>query len=353
LRPAPLLHTFRPMTNTRRQRSLTAIKPTGLVHWGHFFGMIEPAIALSETMDAYYFLADYHALTTVRDAEALRRDTMEAVAVWVACGLDPEAAVVWRQSDVPEVFELSWILSCVTGYGLVERAHSFKDARARGKEINFGVVSYPVLMAADILLYDSDVVPVGQDQLQHVEMSRDMAGYFNQQFLGSTCHRDDGTWTGKGLKRPESRVREATGLVTGIDGRKMSSSYDNGIPIFGSKKAIKKRVMSIVTDSVPLEDPKDPDTCQVFQMYKLFSSEEEQAELAARYRGGNFGYGHAKLELLEKSQAFFLPMKERYEALIARPDEIEPILQRGAERARAVARPVLDRVRSAVGLPTH
>jgi len=341
------------MSSGNHKRSLTGIKPTGLVHWGHYFGMIDPAISLSRDMEAFYFLADYHALTSVRNAEALQRDTMEAVAVWMACGLDPEKAVVWRQSDVPEVTELSWVLSCVTGYGLMERAHSFKDARAKGKEVNFGVVSYPALMAADILLYDSDVVPVGKDQLQHLEMTRDMAGYFNQQFLGQSCYDKNDQWTGEGLKRPEAHVREATGSVTGVDGRKMSSSYDNGIPIFGSKKAIKKRVMSIVTDSTSLEDPKDPDTCQVYQMYKLFSTPEEQVELAANYRGGNFGYGHAKLALLEKSQAFFAPMQSRYEELINQPERIEAILQDGAERARAVAIPVLNRVRAAVGLPTR
>jgi tryptophanyl-tRNA synthetase len=312
--------------------------------------MIEPAIAMSREMEAFYFIADYHALTSVRDAESLRRDSYIIAATFLACGLDPEQAVLWRQSDVPEVTELAWILGCVTGFGLIERAHSFKDARAKNKEINFGVVSYPVLMAADILLYDSDVVPVGRDQLQHLEMTRDMAGYFNQQFLGTTAHDEDGQWTGVGLKRPEAYVREEAGITPGLDGRKMSSSYDNGIPVFGSKKQLKKRVMSIVTDSTPLEDPKDPDTCTVFQLYRLFADAEAQAELATRYRGGNFGYGHAKLELFEKSREFFAPMQARYDELMNNTDELEAILVRGAEKARERAATTIERVRKGIGL---
>ena len=234
--------------NTQKRRSLTGIKPTGLVHWGHYFGMIQPALELTRQMDAFYFIADLHALTSVRDAEALKRDSYVIAATWLAAGLDPEKAVLWRQSDVPEVAELSWILSCVTGFGLIERAHSLKDARAKGKDVNFGVVTYPVLMAADILLYDSDVVPVGKDQAQHLEMTRDMVGYFNQQFLGRMCHDDAGKWSGEGLKLPETMVREATGLVVGIDGRKMSSSYDNGIPIFG----VPKRFVSASWPSSPI-----------------------------------------------------------------------------------------------------
>ncbi len=338
------------MNAQTRRRSLSGIKPTGLVHWGHYFGMIQPAIAMSREMEAFYFIADYHALTSVRDAAQLRHDSYVIAATFLACGLDPDEAVLWRQSDVPEVTELSWILSCVTGFGLVERAHSFKDARAKNKEINFGVVSYPVLMAADILLYDSDVVPVGRDQLQHLEMTRDMAGYFNQQFLDVKAHDEDGHWTGEGLKRPEAHVREDAGITPGIDGRKMSSSYDNGVPIFGSKKAIKKRVMSIVTESTPLEEPKEPENCTVYQLHGLFADAEEQAALAAKYRGGHFGYGHAKLELLQKSQEFFGPMQVRFEELMANTDELEAILQRGAERARAQASKVIERVRKGVGL---
>jgi tryptophanyl-tRNA synthetase len=206
-------------------------------------------------------------------------------------------------------------------------------------------------MAADILLYDSDIVPVGKDQNQHLEMTRDMVTYFNQQFLNRSGHDEDGVWDGTGLKLPLGFNREATGLVVGVDGRKMSSSYGNGIPLFGSKKQIKKRVMSIVTDSTPLEEPKEPEGCSVFSLYKLFSTAEEQAELAARYRGGNFGFGHAKVELLEKSRAYFAPKQARFDDLMANVSELEDVLQAGADKARAVARPVLQRVRDAVGLP--
>lgn len=339
------------MSTQERRRALTGIKPTGLVHWGHYFGMIQPAINMSREMEALYFIADYHALTTVRDADALRADSYDIAATWLACGLDPEDAILWRQSDVPEVTELSWILSCVTGFGLIERAHSFKDARAKSKEVNFGLVTYPVLMAADILLYDSDIVPVGKDQNQHLEMTRDMVGYFNHQFLGGSGYDAEGRWDGRGLKLPEAHIREATGVVVGMDGRKMSSSYDNGIPIFGSKKQIRKRVMSIVTDPTPLEDPKDPDECNVFTLYRCFSTEAEQEALAARYRGGNYGYGHAKVELFDKAREYFAPMQEKYDEYKANTALLEEVLQNGAARARAIAEPVIERVRDAVGLP--
>ncbi len=340
------------MTTVHR-RALTGIKPTGTPHWGNYFGMIRPALELAEVTDeAFYFIADYHALTTVRDRAALRRDSLEIAAVYLACGLDPERIVLFRQSDVPEVCELSWILSCVTGVGLVERAHAFKDARAQGKDVNFGVVTYPVLMAADILLYDTEIVPVGKDQIQHLEMARDIAGHFNQQFLGETGYDEQGHWDGKGLRRPESLVRETTATVPGTDGQKMSKSYDNVVPIFTSKAELKRRIMSIVTDSTPLEAPKDPTTCNVFALYRLIANPAECDALAARYRGGNFGYGHAKLALLDKALEVFGPMQARYDALIADPTALELILSRGATKARAVAIPVIERVRAAVGLPT-
>jgi tryptophanyl-tRNA synthetase len=335
-----------------RPRSLSGIKPTGQPHWGNYFGMIQPALEMARDHEAFYFIADYHALTTVRDAGAMKRDTLEIAATLLASGLDPSGTVLWRQSDVPEVCELAWHLACVTGYGLIERAHAVKDARAHQKEINFGIVSYPVLMAADILLYDSDVVPVGRDQLQHIEMARDMTVHFNQHFLGTSCIDEAGKWTGQGLKRPESSFQEATATVAGLDGHKMSKSYDNTIPIFGTDKAIKKRIMAIVTDSTALEDPKDPDTCNVFQLHKLFADATELADLADRYRAGGFGYGHAKLELFERSRTFFAESQERFDALMADPSTLEDILQDGAARARAVAREVLGRVREATGLPT-
>lgn len=338
---------------TAQLRSLSGIKPTGQPHWGNYFGMIQPAVSLATEADAYYFIADYHALTTVRDAEALRADSYDIAATMIACGLDPTKSVLWRQSDVPEVCELTWMLSCVTGMGLVERAHAYKDARAKEKEPNFGLVTYPVLMAADILLYDSDVVPVGKDQVQHLEMARDMAGYFNAQFLGNIGYDNEGNWDGRGLKRPAARVQANTAVVPGLDGRKMSKSYGNHIPLFVGKKQLRKRIMAIKTDSTPLEDPKEPETCNVFQMYKLFSTAEEQAELAAKYRGGNFGYGHAKLELFAKANDHFAPRRERFNELMADKDTLEDILRDGAKRARATAEPVMERVRSAVGLPAR
>ena len=336
---------------TPKKRTLSGIKPTGQPHWGNYFGMIRPALELAESCEAFYFIADYHALTTVRSAEAMRRDSYETAAVLLACGLDPTRTVLWRQTDTPEVCELSWILSCVTGFGLIERAHAYKDARAKGREVNFGLVCYPSLMAADIVMYDSDLVPVGRDQVQHVEMTRDMVGYFNQAFLDSSCHDDRGLWDGRGLKRPEAVFQEEVAVVPGIDGRKMSKSYDNYLPIFTSKKDLKKRIMAIVTDSTPLEAPKDPDTCHVYALHRLFGNDAALEELAAKYRAGSFGYGHAKLELLSKALDYFGPMKSRFDQLMADTDTLEDILQDGAKRARAVARQTMARVREAVGYP--
>ncbi len=336
-----------------RLRALSGIKPTGSPHWGNYFGMIQPAVQLSKDYESFYFIADFHALTTVRDAAALREDSYGVAATLIAAGLDPADCVLWRQSDVPEVCELSWLLGCVSGFGLIERAHAFKDARANDRDVNFGVVSYPVLMAADILLYDADVVPVGKDQVQHLEMTRDMVGYFNAQFLGDSGYDAEDRWDGRGLKRPEPIVGERAAVVPGLDGRKMSKSYDNYVPVFAAPKQLKKRIMQIVTDSTPLEEPKDPTTCNVFAMYRLIATEDEVQALAEKYRGGNFGYGHAKLELLQVAERTFGPMRERYDALLADRDMLEDILQAGARRARAVAEPVMERVRSAVGLPTR
>jgi len=327
------------------------MKPTGLPHWGNYFGMIEPAIELTRDCESFYFVADYHALTTVRDAEALRQDSRGVAATLIACGLDPEHSVIWRQSDVPEVLELTWILSCVTGYGLMERAHAFKDARAHDREVNFGVVSYPALMAADILLFDSDVVPVGRDQVQHLEMARDMAGYTNVQFFKTLGVDDEGNWDGRSLKRPEALVQKQAAIVPGLDGQKMSKSYDNHIPVFASKKQLRKRIMAIKTDSTPLEEPKDPETCSVYELYCLFADETQRQEMAANYRGGGYGYGHAKLALLDLALQRFAPMRDRFDELMADGDGLEAILQQGAERAGVGGRGGLDRVRDATGLP--
>ena len=338
-----------------RLRSLSGIKPTGQPHWGNYFGMIAPAVKLAADHDAFYFIADLHALTSVRDRDALQRDSLGIAATMIAAGLDPAASTLWRQSDVPEVLELTWLLGCVTGMGLMERAHSYKDAKAKGKELGFGVFAYPVLMAADILLYDSDVVPVGKDQVQHLEMARDMATWFNVAFMGAPAGGNvaEAKWDGRMLKKPAALVQEQTAIVPGVDGQKMSKSYDNYIAVFASAKELKKGVMAIKTDSKGLEEPKDPETCNVFALYKLFADKAAQDALAEKYRAGNFGYGHAKLELLAAAEAHFGPKRARYEELMARPDDLRDILATGAQKARAVARPVIERVRDATGLPAR
>ncbi len=337
-----------------RPRSLSGIKPTGQPHWGNYFGMIRPALQLATDHDAMYFIADLHALTSVRDGAAMRRDTHDVAATMLACGLDPAQTILWRQSDVPEVLELTWILSCATSLGLLERAHSVKDARAKNVELNHGVYSYPVLMAADILLYDTDVVPVGRDQKQHLEMARDMATFVNVAWFGHPAGGtvdDAAPWDGKSLKRPRALVRDEVAVVPGVDGQKMSKSYGNYIAVFADGKALKQRVMAIQTDSTPLAEPKNPDTCNVFAMYKLFASADELAQMRANYAGGNYGYGHAKLALLAAAEAHFGPLRDRYRAHLDKPDDLEDILRDGARRARAIAAPVVERVRTAVGLP--
>jgi tryptophanyl-tRNA synthetase len=316
------------------KRHLSGIQPSGQLHLGNYFGAIRAHVERQD--NAFYFIADYHALTTVHDAAALRRHTFEVAATYLALGLDPERAVLWRQSDVPEVTELSWLLATVTGMGLLERAHSFKDKRDRGIQPSVGLFYYPVLMAADILAFDSDVVPVGKDQVQHIEMTRDMAQSFNARF-------------GEVLRVPtfELGVPE---VVPGIDGAKMSKSYDNHIPIFARGKVLKQLVMAIKTDSTPMEAPKDPETCTVFALYRLFADADQQVAMRAKYAGGHYGYGHAKAELLALIEARFGEARARFDEFVARPERVEEILRAGAERARPVARAVLDRARAACGL---
>ncbi len=322
-----------------RKRSLSGIKPSGPPHLGNYLGMIRPAIDLQETHDAFYFVADYHSLTTTHSARLLREHTYDITAVFLAFGLDPSRAVLWRQSDVPEVTELSWILSCVTSMGMLERAHAWKAAKDRGNEGAqvHGLFAYPVLMAADILLYDSDVVPVGKDQVQHVEMARDMAQRVNHLF-------------GDCLRLPAASVREEVQTILGLDGRKMSKSYGNTIPVFLPPKKLRKQLMKIATDSKTMEEPKDPDTSTIFELYQLFATPEEVAEMADRFRAGGYGYGHAKQTLFESMNGHLTPFREAYERLRPNEDALEDVLAAGAERAREVARPVLERVRSAVGL---
>jgi len=327
---------------TKAKRSLSGIKPTGVPHLGNYLGMIRPAIDLQETHEAYYFVADYHALTSEHDPAAMRAQTYEVTAYFLAFGLDPERTVFFRQSDVPEVTELTWLLSCVTSMGLLERAHAFKAAKDRGDAgaVPHGLFAYPVLMAADILLYDSNVVPVGKDQVQHLEMTRDIAQRFNFIF-------------GDTFVLPEAMVRQEVMTIPGIDGQKMSKSYDNTIEALAPAKRLKKRIMQIVTDSTPLEEPKDPDTCNVFALYKFFSNADQQAALAAKYRGGNFGYGHAKLELFETVRDYMAPYREKYEAIKDDRAYLDDVLHDGAKRAGAVASGVLERARAACGLPNR
>jgi tryptophanyl-tRNA synthetase len=318
-------------------RILSGIQPTGKLHLGNYFGMMQPVLDLQNQGDAYIFIANYHALTTVQDAAVLRQNTLDVALDFLACGLDPRKAAFYRQSDVPEVTELTWLLACLTPMGLLERCHSYKDKTARGLAASHGLFSYPVLMAADILAVQSDLVPVGRDQKQHIEVTRDIAIKFNNQY-------------GEVFKVPEASIRDETALVPGVDGQKMSKSYQNTIEIFGPANEVKKRIMRIVTDSKALEDVKDPDTCTIFALYKLLSEVAQQEELAARYRAGGMGYGEAKKALLAQFEAHFAPLRERRAALAARPDEVEDVLQDGARRARQLAAATLERARQAVGL---
>ncbi len=330
----------------QRPRSLTGIKPSGTPHLGNLLGAIRPALELARGHDAYYFIADYHALTTVHDAERMRSLTHELAATWLASGLDPEEVVFFRQSDVPEVFELAWALGCFAGKGLLNRAHAYKavvqenEAAGRDRDagVSVGLYTYPVLMAADILLYDSDVVPVGRDQKQHVEIARDIASAVNH-VAGSEV-----------LHLPAPRIDDDVATITGLDGRKMSKSYDNVIPLFAPPKRLRKLVMSITTDSASVEDAKDPESCNVFALYRLFAEPGEVEELAGRYRAGGMGYGEAKQLLFEAIDAQVAPARERYEELVADTAALDAVLADGAARARTRATATMQRVRSALGI---
>lgn len=318
-------------------RILSGIQPSGKLHIGNYFGMMKPAIELQEQGDAYLFIANYHAMTTVNDAAALRQMTTDVALDFLACGIDPNRTAFYRQSDVPEVHELSWLLSVICPMGLLERCHSYKDKTAKGIAATHGLFAYPVLMAADILAVNSNVVPVGRDQKQHVEVTRDLAIKFNNAF-------------GEVFTIPEPSIRDNVAVVPGVDGQKMSKSYDNAIEIFMEGKPLKKRVMSVKTDSKELKDPKDPESCNVFALYKLFATEAELADLAERYRAGGMGYGHAKLELLDIINAHFGPIREKRRELEADMDYVEDVLCQGARKARSLARETLNKARQAVGL---
>lgn len=319
-------------------RVLTGFQPSGKLHIGNYFGAMRPALALQEDHEVFLFIANYHAQTTIREGEVLRAFTHDVALDFLACGLDPAKTVFYRQSDVPEVHELAWLLSVVCPMGLLERAHSYKDKTARGVDANHALFAYPVLMAADILCVNADRVPVGKDQKQHLEIARDLAGKFNRAYGREVFHL------------PDPAILDSVAVVPGVDGQKMSKSYGNTIDLFGNPKKIRKTVMKVVTDSTPLEAPKDPDTCHVFALYRLFATEEEQADLAARYRAGGMGYGEAKKALADKVDEVFGPFRERREALERRPDEVEDVLRDGAARARAAMAPVLEAAREAAGL---
>ncbi len=339
------------MATSARKVSLTGIKPTGEPHLGNLIGAIRPALELAERYDAMYFIADYHALTVLRDPELLRRYSRSVAATWIAAGLDPERITMYRQSDVPETFELTWVLSCVTGKGLMNRAHAYKAARDRnaetGKEdldagINMGLYNYPVLMAADILLMDSDVVPVGKDQSQHVEYAADIAGSFNHLFGGEHDK----------LKIPQLVVPAAdTGrTLPGIDGRKMSKSYGNTIPLFVSESQLKKLVRRIPTDSTPVEDPKDPDSSSAFQILEQFATPDVTSDTRKRLEAGGMGWGDLKNLLFDVLNDQLGPLRARYDALMEPGSELDDVLAAGAEKARARARRVLRLVREATGI---
>jgi len=324
-------------------RILSGIQPSGALHIGNYFGMMRPAVALQAEGEALYFIANYHALTTVRDPQALRENSRRVALDFLACGLDPERATLFRHSDVPQVTELAWILSTVAPMGLFERAHSYKDKLARGMAATVGLFSYPILMAADILIYDSDIVPVGKDQKQHIEMTRDLAVKMNETFGQSGLD-------GRIFKLPEPRIQAATETVPGIDGQKMSKSYGNNIDIFSDEKEMRKRVMSIVTDSTPVDAAKDPANSTIFKLYSLVASKEEIADMRERFLKGGTGYGDFKKQLFEKLWEYFAPMRKRREEILNDKSYIDTVLARGAKRANEIANQVMERVRAAVGL---
>ena len=319
-------------------RVLSGIQPTGRFHWGNYFGAIRQYIALQTNEQAYYFIADLHALTTIRNPAELRQLRIDAALDLLALGLDPKRATLFCQSDVPQVTELTWLLMTVTQMGLLEKCHAYKDKVSKGLPADAGLFTYPVLMAADILLYDSQIVPVGSDQVQHIEVARDIALRFNHIYKGDY------------LTLPEARVLTATSKVPGTDGEKMSKSYGNTIEVFEDEKPLRKKLMSLKTDSTPVESPKDPENCNIFTLYKLFATEEQQSTLAARYRAGGMGYGEAKQALFEISNAFFSEARARRAQLAADPSTVRDILADGAQRARTKGLEVLDRCRTACGL---
>lgn len=319
-------------------RILTGLQPSGKLHVGNYFGAMEPAVHLQDQGEAFYFIADYHAMTSSQDPAALRENVRELAVDFLACGLDPARAVFFRQSAVPEVNELAWILSTVCPMGLLSKCHSYKDKTAQGIAPNHGLFAYPVLMAADILLYDSNQVPVGKDQKQHLEVTRDLAVKLNETY-------GEGT-----VVLPDPIIREDTAVVVGLDGRKMSKSYGNTLPIFGDEKPLKKLIMRITTDSTPVEDPKPTENSTILALYKLFASESDYAAMVADHERGGVGYGDFKKRLAEAYWDYFTLMRQRRAEILSDPGYVDQVLAAGAARAREEAAKVLDRVRRAVGL---
>ncbi|HNX37950.1 MAG TPA: tryptophan--tRNA ligase [Candidatus Cloacimonadota bacterium] len=326
--------------------ALTGIKPTGIPHIGNFIGAIKPALKLTETCEARYFIADYHALNSTKDPDEIRRMTIEVAAAWLACGLDPAKVLFYKQSGVPETFELLTILLAFTPKGLMNRAHAYKAMLQTNSEagrdpddgVNMGLYTYPVLMAADILLFDTDFVPVGNDQFQHVEMAVDIAQSFN--FV----------YGQEAFTLPQPLATERTRTLLGLDGRKMSKSYGNTIPLFAPEKELRKLVMKIVTNSQTIDEPKDPDTCNVFSIYQSFASEEQIKSLRERYLAGGLGWGHAKQELFEVMNATLTPLRETYDRLIRDPGYIQTVLQEGSDKAREIASAKIRQLRGIVGI---
>ena len=326
--------------------SLTGIQPTGDLHIGNYFGAIKPALELAKEYDARYFIADYHALNSVKDPKDLNNRIKQVTAGWLASGLDPEKVIFYRQSSIPEVFELTIMLMAFTSKGLMNRAHAYKAAVQENNEkgedpdagVNMGLFTYPALMAADIVLFDSDVVPVGKDQMQHIEMAQDIAQSVNANYKKQV------------LKVPQAAIQEAVAVVPGLDGRKMSKSYGNTIPLFASEKELRKTIMRIVTNSQGVEESKDPKASQIYLFYELFATEEEQTALAARYRAGGMGWGDAKEELFRVANRTLTPLRQRYDELMADPKSLDEILAKGAERARPIAAATVRRFRKAAGI---
>jgi len=321
----------------RGVRVLSGVKPSGTLHLGNYFGAVRQHVALQRENHVVYFIADYHSLDPVRDADERRRLSLGIALDYLALGLDPARSILYRQSDLPEVTELSWILGTVTPMGLLERAHAYKDQKAQGRKPDLGLFAYPVLMAADILIHRAQIVPVGQDQKQHIELARDIAVKFNLTYR-------------EVLTLPEPYILEDLASVPGTDGRKMSKSYDNTIELFAPQKKLKKQVMGIVTDSTPVEDPKDPDASHLYALWKLFATVEEREEMAARFRAGGLGYGEVKKDLFERLMSHFEAARKAREELAAKLDTVEDILCDGASRARETTGPLMEEVKSASGL---